>query len=144
MQLSKYLERTLRTTVLQALKIQDYLWRRRHHRQQRLPLRRHRWHHERCHRKVLHAPSRQRLLEVCWRGYDLRSGIWHIIIEQEEIARWTGVEGNGSIHDGDGTMGHGLTMDIGKGLSICERTCYACIACLDPKASEQEEGKQFT
>ena len=43
------------------------------------------------------------------------------------------------IHDEDGTIGHGLTMDIVMGLSIRERTCYACIAHLDIKASEQEE-----
>ena len=55
---------------------------------------------------------------------------------QEEIALWTGVEDNGSIHDGDGTIGHGLTMDIVKDLSICEHTCYACVGHLDPKASE--------
>ncbi len=58
--------------------------------------------------------------------------------KQEEIALWPGVEGNGSLHDGDGTTWHWLTMDIAKGLSICERTCYACIAHLDTKASEQE------
>ena len=38
-------------------------------------------------------------------------------------------------HDGDGTIWHGLTMDIANGLSICERTHYACIAQLDTKAS---------
>ena len=43
--------------------------------------------------------------------------------------------------DGDGTIGHGLTIDIASGFSIRERTCYACIAHLDKKASEQEEGK---
>ena len=48
--------------------------------------------------------------------------------KQEKIALWPGVEGNGSIvYHGDGTIGHGLAMDIAKGLSICERTCYACI-----------------
>ena len=31
-------------------------------------------------------------------------------LKQEEIAVWTGVEGNGSIHDGDGTIGQVLTM----------------------------------
>ena len=46
------------------------------------------------------------------------------------------------MHDGDGTIGHGLTIDIEKGLSIRESTCYACIAHLDTKASEQEEGKR--
>ncbi len=51
------------------------------------------------------------------------------------------VDGKGSIHDEDGIIGHGLTIDIAKGLSICECTCYACIAHLDLKASEQEEGK---
>ena len=60
---------------------------------------------------------------------------------QEEVALWTGTKGNGSIHDGDGTIGHGLTMDVAKGLSICERTHDACIAHLDTVASEQEEGK---
>ena len=36
-------------------------------------------------------------------------------------------------------------MDIALGLSIHERTCYACIAHPDLKASEQEEGeKKFT
>ncbi len=45
------------------------------------------------------------------------------------------------IHDEDGTIGHGFIMDIEKGLSIRERTCYACIAHLDTKASELEEGK---
>ena len=45
------------------------------------------------------------------------------------------------IHDGHGTIGHGLTMDIAKGLSICEPTCYACIARLDKKDSELEEQK---
>ena len=55
-------------------------------------------------------------------------------VKQEDIALLTGVEGNGSIHK--------LTMDIAEGLSTCERTCYACIAHLDKKASEQEgEGK---
>ena len=54
---------------------------------------------------------------------------------QEEIALWTGVEGYGSIQDGDGTIfGH-----IAKGLSIHDGGCYACVAHLDPKASEQEE-----
>ncbi len=43
------------------------------------------------------------------------------------------------VHDGDGTIGHGSTMDIAKGLSICEHACYACIAHLDPMASEQEK-----
>ncbi len=52
-----------------------------------------------------------------------------------------GVEGNGSIHDGDGTIRHGLAMDIAKGLSIHVFMCYACIAHFDTKASEQEEGK---
>ena len=45
------------------------------------------------------------------------------------------------IHDGDGTIGHGLTIDIAKSLAICERTCYARITHLDKKASEQEDGK---
>ncbi len=49
-------------------------------------------------------------------------------IKREEIALWTGIEGNGSIHDDeDGTIGPMLTMNIAKGLSICERTCYAAI-----------------
>ena len=43
--------------------------------------------------------------------------------------------------DGDGIIGHGLNMDIAKGLSIREHTHYACIAHLDTKTSEQEEGK---
>ena len=43
------------------------------------------------------------------------------------------VEGNGSIHDEECTIGHGLTMEIAKGLSIHERTCYACIAHLGKK-----------
>ena len=34
------------------------------------------------------------------------------------------VEGDGSIQDGDGTIGHGLTMHIVKGLSIREGACY--------------------
>ena len=38
--------------------------------------------------------------------------------QQEEIALWTGVEGNESIHDEDGAIGHGWTLDIAKGLSI--------------------------
>ena len=63
------------------------------------------------------------------------------MFKQEEIALWTGVEGNGSIHDGDGTSGHGLTVDIGKGLRIRDGMCYECIAHLDNKASEQVEGK---
>ncbi len=58
--------------------------------------------------------------------------------KQEVIALWMGVEGNGSIHDGVGTIGHGLTMDIMKGSSIHEHTCYACIAHLDLMASKQE------
>ncbi len=45
--------------------------------------------------------------------------------KQVVIALWTGVEGNGSIHDEHGTIGHGLSMDIAKGLSICEGMCYA-------------------
>ncbi len=40
------------------------------------------------------------------------------VSKQEKITLWTGVEDNGSIQDGDGTIGHGLTMDIAKGLSI--------------------------
>ena len=32
---------------------------------------------------------------------------------------------NGSTHDGDGTIGHWLTMDIVTGLSIRERVCNA-------------------
>ncbi len=59
-------------------------------------------------------------------------------IKQKDIAIWTGVEGNGCIHDGDGGIGRGLTMDIAKSLSICERRCDACIAHFDIKASEQE------
>ncbi len=38
-------------------------------------------------------------------------------------------------------LGMVLTIDIAKSLSICESVCYACIAHLDTKASEQEEGK---
>ena len=64
-------------------------------------------------------------------------------IRQEGIRLWTGIKGNGSIHDGYGIIGHGLTMDIAKGLSTHEHTCYASIAHLDPKASEQEEGKSL-
>ena len=45
------------------------------------------------------------------------------------------------MHDEDGSIGHGLTMDIVKILSIREGTCYACIAHLDKKASEQEGRK---
>ena len=56
--------------------------------------------------------------------------------KQEVIALWTGIEGNGSIHDENGTIGQGLTMDIAKGLSIHEGTCYAYIAHLDEKASD--------
>ena len=36
-------------------------------------------------------------------------------------------------------IGHKLTMDIAKGLSIYQHLCYACIAHLYPKASEEEE-----
>ncbi len=35
-------------------------------------------------------------------------------------------------------------MDFAKGLSIRERTWYACIAHFDKEASELEEGKKFT
>ncbi len=41
--------------------------------------------------------------------------------KQEEVYLWTSVEGNGSLHDGGGTIGRGLLMDIAKGVSICER-----------------------
>ena len=37
------------------------------------------------------------------------------------------------LHDENCAIGHGFTMDIAKGLSIYERTCYACIAHLDPE-----------
>ncbi len=37
------------------------------------------------------------------------------------------------VHDGDDTIGHGLTMDIAKSLTIRERTRHACIAHLDLK-----------
>ena len=37
---------------------------------------------------------------------------------QRKLLYFTGVEGNSSIHDEDGTIGHGLTMDIEKSLSI--------------------------
>ena len=47
----------------------------------------------------------------------------HSNIKQELIALWTGVEGNDSIHEEDGIIGHGLTMDIAKGLFIHEHTC---------------------
>ena len=57
-----------------------------------------------------------------------------------DIALWTGVECNGSIHDEDGTT---LGMDIAKGLSICEAMCFACITHHNKKASEQEEGKSL-
>ncbi len=33
-------------------------------------------------------------------------------MKQEEIALWTGVKGNGSMHDGDGTIGHELTTGV--------------------------------
>ena len=56
------------------------------------------------------------------------------VMKQEEITLWTGVEDNGSVLDGDGTIGHGLTMDIVRGLSIREHTCYACIAHPETKA----------
>ncbi len=59
--------------------------------------------------------------------------------KQDEIAVWTSIKGNGSVHDGDGTIVHGLTMDIAKGLSIREHMCYLCFAHLDLKAFEQEE-----
>ena len=32
--------------------------------------------------------------------------------KQDEIALWTGIEGNGSIHDRDGNKGLRLTMDM--------------------------------
>ena len=57
--------------------------------------------------------------------------------KQGEITLWTSVKGTGYIHGGDGAIGHGLTMDIVKGLSPREGMCYACIAHLDQKASEQ-------
>ena len=44
-----------------------------------------------------------------------------LFCQQEEIALWTAIKGNGSVQDGDDTIGHGLTMDIAKSLSICER-----------------------
>ncbi len=47
------------------------------------------------------------------------------------IALWTRVKDNDSLHYGDGTIGHGLTMDIVKGLYIREWTCFACIAHID-------------
>ena len=53
----------------------------------------------------------------------------------------TGVEGNGSIHDGNGTIGHGLTMDFAKGSSIREPTR---VAHLDTKASKHEEKRSLT
>ncbi len=61
--------------------------------------------------------------------------------QQHGITLWTGVDGNGSIHDGDGRIGHGLTMDIAKGLSSHERICHACIDHLDIEASDHE-GKE--
>ena len=67
------------------------------------------------------------------------------IVKQGEIPLWTNFEGNCSTHDGDGTIGHTLTMHIAKGLSLCECACHACIAHLDPNTSEQEEReKKFT
>ncbi len=65
---------------------------------------------------------------------------------KEEIALWTSVEGNGFIHYADGTIGHGLAMDIATtivtGLSSCECTYAICLYCPpDTKASEQEEQK---
>ena len=38
--------------------------------------------------------------------------------EQEEFALWASVEGNSSMHDMDGTIGQGLTVDIAKSLSF--------------------------
>ena len=62
--------------------------------------------------------------------------------EQEELALWTRVKGISSIHDEDHvTIGHSLTMDIAKDLSIHEGTCNASIAHLDKEASEQDEVK---
>ena len=58
--------------------------------------------------------------------------------KQEDIALWTGIKGNGSINDGDGTIWHGLTMDIAKDLSIPEHMCYACIDHFDAKARRRK------
>ncbi len=38
-------------------------------------------------------------------------------LKQVEITLWIGVEGYGSMHDGDGTIEHGLTMDFVKDFS---------------------------
>ncbi len=46
------------------------------------------------------------------------------------------------VHDGDGTIGHELTINMVNGSSNIERTFYARIAHIDTKAFEQEgEGK---
>ncbi len=65
----------------------------------------------------------------------------NIYISFYRLNKRKSLKGNGSINDVDGTIGHGLTMHVAKGLSICERTCCACIAHPDPKASEQGEEK---
>ncbi len=65
------------------------------------------------------------------------------LIKQEDIALWASVALNYCVHYGDGTIGQGLTLDIAKGLCICERMCYACIARQYPKASEQEGEKKI-
>ena len=41
------------------------------------------------------------------------------------------------MHGEDGTIGHGLTMDIAKGLSIRQGTSYACILSLLNKKKEK-------
>ncbi len=60
------------------------------------------------------------------------------IIQQEEIALWTAVEGNCSLHDGNGAIGHRLIMIMAKGSTICERTCYACITHLLSKKEKEK------
>ncbi len=49
------------------------------------------------------------------------------------------------MYDSEGTTGMGLNMGmvytIETGLSYNEHKCFVCVAQLDPKASEQEEGK---
>ncbi len=72
------------------------------------------------------------------------SKLVHVYPQQEEIALWSGVKGNDSIHDEDGLIGHGLTMDTAKGLSIRERPIMLVLPTLTKKASEQEdEGKSL-
>ena len=46
-----------------------------------------------------------------------------VLVEQETIALWTGVEGYSSLYDGEGTTGMGMVYTIAIGLSIPERKC---------------------